>query len=211
MCGSTVRVPRSQPPAYGSSKVSLAVQQRAEEHDAPSGYAGRRPRRSRLRSSSRGRDDLEVVVVVEPAGLHADAVEHLEQPVDLLDPGDLAQRGAAAVEQRGAQQRDAGVLRRSSRRCEPDSVVGPVTRRCVGPAPSETISESRASPIRASISRERFWWPFSIRLTALWLVPSTSASCVLGQAAVLAGVADEVADAAQVVVGHARHRISYMR
>lgn len=38
----------------------------------------------------------------------------------------------------------------------PDSVVGPVTRRCVGPAPRATISESSADPIRASISRERF-------------------------------------------------------
>ena len=60
---------------------------------------------------------------------------------------------------------------------EPDSVVGPVTRRCMGPAPSETISESSASPMRASISRVRFWCPRSIRFTALWLVASTSASC----------------------------------
>ena len=49
----------------------------------------------------------------------------------------------------------------------PERVVGPVTRRCTGPAPSATISESSAAPMRASISRERFWWPFSIRLTAL--------------------------------------------
>ena len=40
---------------------------------------------------------------------------------------------------------------------EPESVVGPVTRRCVGPAPSATISESRAAPMRASISSDRFW------------------------------------------------------
>ena len=39
----------------------------------------------------------------------------------------------------------------------PVSVVGPLTRRCVGPAPRATISESRAAPMRASISRERFW------------------------------------------------------
>ena len=58
----------------------------------------------------------------------------------------------------------------------PDSVVGPVTRRWVGPAPSATISESSAAPMRASISRERFWCPFSIRLIALWLVASSSAS-----------------------------------
>ena len=59
----------------------------------------------------------------------------------------------------------------------PESVVGPVTRRCVGPAPSWTMGLSRASPIRAIISKVRFWWPRSIRLTALWLVLSTSASC----------------------------------
>ena len=60
---------------------------------------------------------------------------------------------------------------------EPESVVGPVIRRCTGPAPSATISESRAAPMRASISSERFWWPFSMRFTALWLVANRSASC----------------------------------
>ena len=40
---------------------------------------------------------------------------------------------------------------------EPDKVVGPLTRRWVGPAPSETISESSAAPMRANICRERFW------------------------------------------------------
>ena len=38
-------------------------------------------------------------------------VEHLEEAVDLLDPGDLAQRRTTPVEQRGAEQSDAGVLR----------------------------------------------------------------------------------------------------
>ena len=60
---------------------------------------------------------------------------------------------------------------------EPESVVGPLTRRCTGPAPRATISESSAAPILASISRERFWWPFSMRLMALWLVARVSASC----------------------------------
>ncbi len=39
----------------------------------------------------------------------------------------------------------------------PDRVVGPVTRRWTGPPPRDTISLSRASPMRASISRLRFW------------------------------------------------------
>ena len=38
----------------------------------------------------------------------------------------------------------------------PERVVGPVTRRWVGPAPRATISESSAEPIRATISKERF-------------------------------------------------------
>ena len=86
-----------------------AVQQRAEEHDDRAGT----PRGVLVdvrEVELLGRDDLEVVVVADPAGLDAEAVEHLEQPVDLLDPGDLAQRRPAAVEQRGAQQRDPGVL-----------------------------------------------------------------------------------------------------
>ena len=64
----------------------------------------------------------------------------------------------------------------------PDSSVPPATRRWLGPdVPRVTISESRASPIRASISRLRFCPPFSIRLTALWLVPSSVASWVCVQ------------------------------
>ena len=39
----------------------------------------------------------------------------------------------------------------------PESWVGPVTRRWVGPAPTATISESSAAPMRASIWSERFW------------------------------------------------------
>ncbi len=59
----------------------------------------------------------------------------------------------------------------------PDNRVPPATRRCSGPdLPSETISESSAVLIRLSISRLRFWLPCSIRLIALWLVPSASAS-----------------------------------
>jgi hypothetical protein len=87
----------------------LAVQQRPEEHDDRAG-APRGVRVDAVELELPGRDDLEVVVGVQPPGLHSDAVEHLEQPVDLLDPGHLAQRRAAPVQEGGAQQRDAGVL-----------------------------------------------------------------------------------------------------
>ena len=65
---------------------------------------------------------------------------------------------------------------------EPLSSVPPCTRRWLGPdEPTLTRPESSALPIRATISRVRFCEPFSIRFTALWLLPSDSASwaCVL--------------------------------
>ena len=85
---------------------------------------------------------------------------------------------------------------------EPLSRVGPVTRRWVGPWPMLTMGESRASPMRAIISRDRFWWPRSIRLTALWLVAELVGELLLRPAPVLAGVADQVADSGQVVLSH---------
>ena len=55
----------------------------------------------------------------------------------------------------------------------------PCTRRCCGPLPPTEISgESSASAMRFTISRLRFWFPASMRCTALWLVPRTSASWV---------------------------------
>ena len=61
----------------------------------------------------------------------------------------------------------------------PVSLAPPCTRRCCGvPAPTEISGESSASAIRVTMSRLRFWLPASIRWTALWLVPRTSASWV---------------------------------
>ena len=60
---------------------------------------------------------------------------------------------------------------------EPDSFWPPTIRRCWGPLwPRETNSLSSFSPTRASISKDRFCLPCSMRATALWLVPSRSAS-----------------------------------
>ena len=59
----------------------------------------------------------------------------------------------------------------------PDSVVSPWTRRLLGPElPRPTSSESRAEPILETVSSVRFCCPFSMRFTALWLVPSSVAS-----------------------------------
>ena len=186
-----------------------AVQQRAEEHDHRAGT----PRGllvDVVEVELGRRDDLEVVVAVEPAGLHAEAVEDLEQPVDLLDPGDLAQRGAAAVEQRGAEQRDTGVLRRldvdaARERGGPgDAQVGRA-----GAEGDDLGVEGGADPGQHLEGEV---------LVAL-LDPVDGAlaggeqlgELLLGQAAVLARVADDVPDPALVVSRHAIHGISDMR
>jgi hypothetical protein len=98
-------------PGVGQEEVVLQVQERTQEHDDAAGPAGGVDVHV-VEVEALGRDDLEVVVGVEPAGLHADAVEHLEDAVDLVDAGDLAQRRAPPVQQRRAQQGDPGVLRR---------------------------------------------------------------------------------------------------
>ena len=63
----------------------------------------------------------------------------------------------------------------------PRSSRPPVTRRWVGPVgpvgPRLISSLSSAAESRPSSSRVRFWPPCSMRATALWLVPSRSASC----------------------------------
>ena len=90
------------------------VQQRPEEHDdgaRPS--AGCDVDRGQV-DLGRG-DDLEVIAVGQPADLHIERGEHLDDAVDLFDPGEVAQGGTALVEQAGAEQADGGVLARLHR------------------------------------------------------------------------------------------------
>ena len=190
-------------------EVVRPVHQRAEEHDHRARTAG-----GGLVDVAEvevlGRDDLEVVVGVQPAGLHPEALEHLEQPVDLLDAGDPAQRRAAPVEQGRAEQGDAGVLG-GLHLDAARSVVGPVTRRWVGPLPTATISESSASPMRASMSEGE------VLVAPLDPVDRALAGAEhlrelgLGAPAMLARVPDEVADTSFVVERHASDCISDVR
>ena len=143
---------------------------------APSGYAGPRPRRSR---SGRGRvggmisrSPSSPIQRVWTPRLPSTSSRRLTSSIRATLRSVVRPRLSSEAHSR-ATPAFLEVLTSIS----PESVVGPVIRRWVGPAPSATISESRAEPIRATISRERFWWPFSIRLTALWLVLSRSASC----------------------------------
>jgi hypothetical protein len=51
----------------------------------------------------------------QPPHLDADRGQHLDDPVDLLDASQIAQRRAALVEQGGTQEADGGVLARLDR------------------------------------------------------------------------------------------------
>ena len=196
--------------ATGVGELELvdAVQQRAEEHDDRAGAAG--GALVDLREVELGgRDDLEVVLVAHPAGRDAEGVEHLEQPVDLLDARDLAQRRTPLVEQRGAQQRDAGVLRGlhvDGARQRGGAVDAQVRR--TGAEGDDLGVEGRADA-REHLEGE-------VLVTLLDAVDRALAGAeqlrelVLGEAAVLARVADQVPDTT-LVVSHADHGISDMR
>lgn len=157
-----------------------AVQQRAQEHDDRPG-ATRGVGVDRLHVQLRGRHDLQVDAVVDPAGADTDGVEDLQEPEDLFDAGDAAQHGAALVEEGAAEQGDAGVLARLDVDGAREAPAADDPQMHGTGVADDTISLSRASPMRAIISRLMFWLPRSMRLTALWLVARASASCVCVQ------------------------------
>ena len=176
-CGSTVRVPRSQPPAYGSWKSSSRC------ISGPSSSSMLRVRRAASTSmAARSR---------RAGGTSSRSVPPLIQRVRTpmlartsrmrLTSSMRASRRSTVrpLVRRLAQSSATAAFLLVLTSMAPDRGAPPWTRRCIGPdAPSETISLSSAEPIRASISRLRFWCPRSMRFTALWLVPSTRASSV---------------------------------
>ena len=175
MCGSTVRVPSWQPPAYGSSKVS------ARWSSGPRNISTERVRRAaassiELRSSSLGgaisRSPSSPIQRVWTPRLPSTSSRRLTSSMRATLRSVVLPRFSSE-----AQSRATPAFFDVFTSISPERVVGPVIRRWVGPAPSATISESRAEPMRATISSERFWWPFSMRFTALWLVWRRSASC----------------------------------
>jgi hypothetical protein len=197
--------------------VVLQVQQRAEEHDDAAGPAGGVDVHVR-QVEALGRDDLEVVVRVEPPGLHADAVEDLEDAVHLVDAGDLAQRGAPPVEQRGAQQRHACVLRglHVDRPREHRAADHPEVHRGLAAEGHELVVE-RLADAGEHLDAE-------VLAALLDAVDRALAGAErlgqagLGEPPVLAGVPDEGPDLAEVglgphggVIGHATTIISWMR
>ena len=174
MCGSTVLVPRLQPPAYGRSKTSERCS------SGPRNMMIDRVRRAAsssmcARSSSLGgmisRSFSSPIQRVCTPRLLSTSSSRLTSSIRATLRSVV--RPLLSSE---AQSSATPAFLEVFTSMLPESVVGPETRRWVGPAPRATISESSAAPMRASISSERFWWPFSIRLMALWLVERSSAS-----------------------------------
>ena len=192
----------------GEVELVVAVQQRAEEHD----HRARTPCGrlvDRVEVELGGRDDLQVVVVADPAGGDAEGVEHLEQAVDLLDPRDLAQRRTSLVEQGGAQQRDTGVLRRLhvDRARQRGRAVDPQVR---GPgAEGDDLRVERRADAGEHLEGEVLVALLDAVDRALTGAEQLG-ELVLGESAVLACVADQVPDTT-LVVSHAFHGISNMR
>ncbi len=191
-------------------EVVHAVQQGTEEHDDATG-AARRLRVHGVQVEFGRRHDLQVVAVVDPAGADADAAQHLQDPVDLLDTGHPAQRGAARVEERGAQQRHARVLAR----LDVDAS---------GQAPAADDAEVHGSRVPErddftvqGLANPRDHLKADVLVTAFDAVDRALARAErlrelrLGPAPMLPRVADEPADAYEVVVCHEQDGISDMR
>ena len=154
MWGSTVRVPSWQPPAYGSSKES------ARWSRGPRNISTERVRRAAdssiaLRSSSLGgtisRSPSSPIHRVWTPKLLSTSSRRLTSSMRATLRSVVFPRLS-----RDAQSSATPAFFDVLTSISPDRVVGPVMRRWVGPAPRATISESRADPIRATISKERF-------------------------------------------------------
>ena len=188
----------------GQLEAVELVEQRAEEHDDGAGAAGGLDVDAR-EVELRRRDDLEVVAVGEPADPDADRGEHLDDPVDLLDAGEAAQRRAALVEQGGAEEGDGGVLARLDR------------DRAGELAPADDPQVLRAAVAERDELGVELLADAGEHLEAEVLLALLDAGdralagaeevgeLALGEALVAAGVADERADAGQVGVGGRRH------
>ncbi|MGX1090586.1 hypothetical protein RKD47_001267 [Streptomyces albogriseolus] len=175
-----------------------------------------RVRRARVRVDRREvqlgrRHDLQVDAVVDPAGAHADGVQHLQEAVHLLDAGDAAQHRAPAVEQRGAQQCHARVLARLhvDGAGEPTAADHTQMHR-TGVAEGDDLTVQRLADTGDHLKAD-------VLVAALDPVDGALAGAErlrelgLRPAAVLPGVTDELADAYEVVVCHEVEAISDMR
>ena len=177
MCGSTVRVPRLHPPAYGRSNTSSRCSR------GPRNMMIERVRRAAglvdVGQVEVGRrHDLQVVLLVEPAGSSLPG-EFSTSRSRLTSSMRATRRSVVRpLLSSEAQSRATPAFLDVLTSIVPDSVVGPLTRRWVGPADPARRSRSREPRRSAPASRGRgSGGHFSIRLTALWLVFSRSASC----------------------------------
>src|SRR5262249_6569495 len=146
------------------------------------------------------------VVGPDPGGAKAHAGEDLEDAVDLFDAGDLAQGRSALVEQGSAQQGDSGILARLDvdRAREHRATGDPQVHR-PGHAEGDDLRVERLADPGQRLQAQ-------VLLAALDPVDRTLAGAEkvgelrLRIAAVLASVADQLADAAEVVFRHGAPR-----
>ena len=155
MCGSMVRVPRLQPPAYGSSNTSSRCS------NGPRNMMIERVRRAAAWSIESSFSSLGGTISRSLSSLsHRVCTPMLLSTSSSRLTSSIRATLRSVVRprlRRVAQSRATPAFFDVFTSIDPDSRVGPVTLRWVGPAPSATISESSAEPMRASMSSERFW------------------------------------------------------
>jgi hypothetical protein len=207
MCGCDRPGPEVAAAGVGELEGGAVVDERAEQHEDAAG-AARGLLVHLVEGEGHGWLEHEVAAVLGPLGAHADAAQHLEDPVDLGDPGDPAQGGPSAVEQRGAEQRDGGVLRRTDvdGTAELTAPVHPQVHDVIAAEREELGVEGLGDP-PDGVEREVLA-PLLDPVDSALAGPDLLGQVRLGPTVELAGVADEGTDPRGVDRRHARHRIS---
>ena len=141
-------------------------------------------------------------------------MQHLEDAVDLLDAGEVAQRRRALVEQRGAQQRDGGILARldvdgageaaAALDLQVDGATGG------GTGQRDELGVERFADPREAVEGEVLPPGLDARDGALARL-ELGGEVGLRQASAVTRLLDRRADAGEVVIRHTHHGNPYMR
>ena len=182
MCGSTVRVPRLQPPANGSLKSWYWCS------SGPRNIITVRVRLAASTSMASSFSFFGGVISRSLSGSQRHFTPMLSSTSIIRFTSSIRatrRRVVLPLFSRAAHSRPTAAFLLVFTSISPWSSLPPLMRKLVLPDLfSRTISLESTSPIRAIISRLIFCPPFSMRLTALWLVPRAVASsdCVMPRA-----------------------------
>src|SRR5690625_4770349 len=196
----------------GELELPGAVHERPQEHDDAAGATSGLDIDG-AQVEGLGHLDLEVVVLVQPPHRYTDRGQHLQQPVDLLDAGDLAQHGGAGVQQRGAQQGHSRVLARLDVDGAAEGGLPLYAQMArTGGAEADELGIQGGADLRDGLESQVLLSLLDTVDRALTGV-QLSGQLGLGETGVLAGVTDQSADTRQVVLvlGHEGDAISQMR